>query len=694
MLVHDALARHLKLSGGRQTDDKGLFTLSTVSCLGCCTLAPAVQIDDITYGHVSPNGSSGILSDFLARDRGIKTRNELAPGSGEIQGEIRVGLGSCCVASGSSDIRQAIDKSVVKNKLNLTIKDVGCVGMCHQVPLVEVITSKNGNPQSSLYARVSPHEVKRIISHHFNPPGLLRRLGNTITESAEKMLSDANPDGIERYALDIREKHVAAFIGNQIPIATEHRGAISPLDIDEYISNGGFEGLKKAFALAPSEIVGEMKNSGLRGRGGAGFPTGIKWEIIAARPEESKILICNGDEGDPGAFMDRMLLESYPFRIIEGMIIASWAVGSGEGIFYIRAEYPLAVTRIRQAIEICMQRGLLGKDILSAGHDFTIRVKEGAGAFVCGEETALIASIEGKRGFPKLRPPYPAEKGLWDKPTLVNNTETFAMVPYILLHGSDKFASIGTSKSKGTKVFALAGKINRGGLIEVPMGISIREIVEEVGGGIAKGKKFKALQIGGPSGGCVPHYLAETAVDFESLQAVGAMMGSGGLVVLDETDCMVDMARYFLSFTQDESCGKCTFCRVGTRRMLNIMDRLCSGKAKKDDLDELENLGEWIKKGSLCGLGKTAPNPVLSTLRYFRKEYEAHIEGRCPTGKCKELISYYVNDSCIGCTICAQECPVDAIPFTPHTKHVIDQKLCTRCDICRQACPAEAISTK
>ena len=694
MLVHDALARHLKLSGGHMTDDKGLFTLSTVSCLGCCTLAPAVQIDDITYGHVSPNKSSVILNDFLGRDTSIKTRSELVTATGEIQGEIRVGLGSCCVASGSSDIRQAIDKSVIKNKLNLTIKDVGCVGMCHQVPLVEVITNDKGNSRSDLYAKVTPHEVKRIINHHFNPPGLLRRLGNTITASAESILSDANPDGIERYAINIREKHVAAFIGNQIPIATEYRGAISPLDIDEYISNGGFKGLEKALTLTSDEIIDEILNSGLRGRGGAGFPTGIKWKTIAARTEDSKILICNGDEGDPGAFMDRMLLESYPFRIIEGMIIAARAVGSHEGIFYIRAEYPLAVKRIKQAIEICTERGFLGENILSGGHNLKIRVKEGAGAFVCGEETALIASIEGKRGFPKLRPPYPAEKGLWDKPTLVNNTETFAMVPYILMHGSKNFSSIGTGKSKGTKVFALAGKINRGGLIEVPMGISIREIVEDVGGGIANGKKFKALQIGGPSGGCVPHYLSETAVDFESLQAVGAMMGSGGLVVLDETDCMVDMARYFLSFTQTESCGKCTFCRVGTRRMLNIMDRLCSGKSKKDDLDELENLGEWIKKGSLCGLGKTAPNPVLSTLRYFRNEYEAHLEGRCPTGKCKELISYYVNDNCIGCTICAQQCPVDAIPFAPHSKHEIDQELCTRCDICRQACPAEAISTK
>ncbi len=694
MLVHDSLARHMKLEPGRSTDDKRLFTLEQVACLGCCTLAPVVQIDDVTYGHVSANKSAGVLKDFLSRDPRAKKRNEIITRGGELQGEIRVGLGSCCVASGSSDIKDAVEDSVTRSRINVNIKQVGCVGMCHQVPLVEVVTDKNGESHSKLYAKVSPADIKPIIASHFTPPGLLTRLKNGINKIAGDIQTDDDWEGVERYSIDVREKHVASFLGNQFPIATEHRGVLDPLDFDDYLDRGGFRGLYRALKMDPADVINEVKDSGLRGRGGAGFPTGLKWETTASQPGEERILICNGDEGDPGAFMDRMLLESYPFRVIEGMTIAAKAVGAKEGIFYIRAEYPLAVKRIRSAIEKCIIKGLLGDNILDMGLDFHIRIKEGAGAFVCGEETALIESIEGKRGFPRLRPPYPAEKGLWGKPTLVNNTETLAMVPWILSKGSDRFLEIGTGKSKGTKVFALAGKIRRGGLIEVPMGITISEIIEDIGGGIAGDKKFKAVQIGGPSGGCVPHYLADTPVDFESLLEVGAMMGSGGLVVLDETDCMVDMARYFLSFTQAESCGKCTFCRVGTRRMLNILDKLCSGKAAAKELDELEVLAHQVKLGSLCGLGKTAPNPVLSTLKYFRDEYEAHLEGRCPTGKCKELITYYIDDECIGCTICAQKCPVDAIGFKPHEKHEIDTELCTSCDICRQDCPTGAVKIR
>jgi NADH:ubiquinone oxidoreductase subunit F (NADH-binding)/Pyruvate/2-oxoacid:ferredoxin oxidoreductase delta subunit len=444
--------------------------------------------------------------------------------------------------------------------------------------------------------------------------------------------------------------------------------------------------------MKPAEVIESVKRSGLRGRGGAGFPTGKKWELATLTPSDERYIIANGDEGDPGAFMDRMLLESYPFRVIEGMLIAAWAVQATQGLLYIRAEYPLAVSRINQALAICRENGYLGENILGSGFSLDLKVKEGAGAFVCGEESAMIASIEGKRGFPSIRPPYPAEKGLWGKPTLINNTETFSQVPYILRHGEALFASIGTEKSKGTKVFALAGKINRGGLIEVPIGITIREIVEEIGGGVQDGKKLKAVQIGGPSGGCVPHFLADTPVDYDTLSEMGAMMGSGGLVVLDEDDCMVDIARYFLSFTQSESCGKCTFCRIGTRRMLDILEKICAGKGVAADLDELEKLAVYTQMGSLCGLGKTAPNPILSTLRYFREEYEAHIEGRCPSGKCKSLIHYRVEDTCIGCTICAQECPTNAIPFTPHEKHSIDDTACIRCDICRQACPYEAIT--
>jgi NADH:ubiquinone oxidoreductase subunit F (NADH-binding)/NAD-dependent dihydropyrimidine dehydrogenase PreA subunit len=417
----------------------------------------------------------------------------------------------------------------------------------------------------------------------------------------------------------------------------------------------------------------------------------LKWELVAREPAKPKYVICNGDEGDPGAFMDRMLLESYPYRVIEGMLIAGFATGASMGYFYIRAEYPLAVSRVRQALVHCRENGFVGEKILGTAFSFDIRVYEGAGAFVCGEETALIASVEGKRGFPKLRPPYPSEQGLWGAPTLVNNTETLAMVSYIIRNGAGKFYQLGINDSKGTKVFALAGKVARGGLIEVPMGITIRQIVEEIGGGIANGRKFKAIQIGGPSGGCIPESLADTPIDFETMTELGAMMGSGGLVVLDDTDCMVDIARYFLSFTQKESCGKCTFCRVGTRRMLDILDRLCTGKGKPGDIRELETLAGWTQKGSLCGLGKTAPNPVLTTLKYFREEYLAHLEGRCPTGKCTDLIKYTINDKCIGCTLCAQKCPVDAIAFRPHEKHEIIQDKCIKCDTCRLVCPTDAV---
>jgi NADH-quinone oxidoreductase subunit F len=687
-LVYDSLRRVLKLEGDIDTDTDGIFTVEKVSCLGCCSLAPAVQIDSVTYGHVTPGTSRNILDDFLERQNEGSRKEIRVLNQESVHGEIRVGLGSCCVASGSEEIRNAVEEAIHDNALDLKIKNVGCVGMCHQVPLIEVIEQ---DKPPMLYAKVKPEDVKYIVEKHFKPQGLLRKLRNSFENLVENIQHDQSWDGVEKYSINIREKHVAAFLGEQIPIATEHRGVIDPLDLDEYLSRGGFRGLKRSLELKPAEVIDEVVSSGIRGRGGAGFPTGRKWQTIAGQSSTTKYLICNGDEGDPGAFMDRMLLESYPFRVIEGMLIAAYAVGATHGYFYIRAEYPLAVRRISEALDKCRQMGFLGKNILNSHFGFDIKIKEGAGAFVCGEETALIASIEGKRGFPVLRPPFPAEKGLWGMPTLINNTETFAQIPWILDHGHAKFSSIGTKSSTGTKVFALAGKINRGGLIEVPMGITMRRIVEDIGGGVQNGKKLKAVQIGGPSGGCIPSFLADKPIDFESLDEVGAMMGSGGLVVLDETDCMVDIARYFLSFTQKESCGKCTFCRTGTRRMLDIMNRLCEGKALEKDLEELEALAGWTKKGSLCGLGKTAPNPILSTLRFFRNEYEAHINGKCPTGKCKPLIKYSVDEKCIGCTICAQECPVDAIPFNPHKQHEIDTNLCTKCDICRQVCPVDAI---
>ena len=690
--VYDAFRRELKLEEGQETEESGKYTLEQVACLGCCTLAPVVQIDDTTYGHVASDQVGQVIADFESI-KGTKNSKKARKADGsEIQGEIRIGLGSCCVASGSKEIQEEVEHVVNESGLRVSLKHVGCVGMCHQVPLVEVVPNEG---EATLYAKVKPEDVKNIVESHFQAPGLFARLKNKLIHTVEDIQTDRNWDGIERYEISMREKPVASFLGKQVPIATEYRGIINPLDINEYLSRGGFSALEKVLTkLTPDEVVKEVKESGVRGRGGAGFPTGVKWEFVKKEVNDTKYIICNGDEGDPGAFMDRMLLESYPYRVIEGMIIAAYATGIHEGYFYIRAEYPLAVKRINEALKICKAKNYLGENILGSGFNLDLQIYEGAGAFVCGEESALIASIEGNRGFPRMRPPFPAESGLWGKPTLVNNTETLAQISYILREGAEGFSKIGSGKSTGTKVFALAGKVARGGLIEVPMGITIKQVIEEIGGGIANGRQFKAVQIGGPSGGCIPAEHSDTPIDFESLGEMGAMMGSGGLVVLDDTDCMVDIARYFLSFTQEESCGKCTFCRVGTKRMLDILDGIVSGKGKKGDIEELEHLAEWTKKGSLCGLGKTAPNPVLSTLKHFRDEYEAHINGTCPTGKCTELITYSVNDECIGCTKCVQKCPVDAIPFTPHEKHTIDTELCIKCDACRAACPVDAIDVK
>ncbi|MBN8218142.1 MAG: SLBB domain-containing protein, partial [Spirochaetes bacterium] len=439
-------------------------------------------------------------------------------------------------------------------------------------------------------------------------------------------------------------------------------------------------------------VLEAMAVAGLRGRGGAGFPTDIKWRRVRESPGEEKVLIMNGDEGDPGAFMDRMLLESYPFRVLEGILIAAFAVGAAQGVLYIRAEYPLAIQRVGRALEILRERRLLGPRILGSDFHFDARIAPGAGAFVCGEETALIKAVEGDRGSPTLRPPFPASHGLFGKPTLVNNVETYAAVPWIFRNGPAAFAAIGTEHSKGTKVFSLTGKVLRGGLIEVPMGTPLRDIVEKIGGGVPGGKRLKAVQIGGPSGGCLPERELDTPVDFGALVEKGAIMGSGGLVVLDEDDCMVDVSRYFMAFTQSESCGKCTHCRIGTKRMLELLDALCAGKASRADLATLEKLAHSVKTGSLCGLGRTAPNPVLSTLRYFKEEVEAHLEGRCPAKKCKALIAYEIGPGCIGCTLCAQRCASGAIEARPYQLHRIVDEKCTRCDGCRQVCPVGAVS--
>lgn len=690
-LVYDAIRRELGLSGENDTDDDDVFTLQKVSCLGCCTLAPALQIDGVTYGHVTPDTVHQALRDFLELERrgAVEERFELTQQSGNGLAEIRIGMGSCCIAGGSSDVRSALENSVREIGAPVVVKTVGCVGMCHQTPLVEIITPGS---EPAVYAKVDASDAAKLVRRHFKPRGIIRRIKTSFSTVVDSMLTDEAWEPVTRYSIDMRDDQICAFVGRQKHIATEHCGDLDPLDLDEYIEHDGFAALRKCVQQGKSEAVIEtVKQAGLRGRGGAGFPTAQKWATVRANESDVKYVICNGDEGDPGAFMDRMMLESYPYRVIEGMAIAAFAVGAGEGYFYIRAEYPLAVKRIREAIEICEGRGLIGSRIMDSEFSLNLHVMEGAGAFVCGEETALIASIEGRRGSPSLRPPYPAESGLWGKPTSVNNVETYALVPWIMRHGSKDFSSLGTEMSKGTKVFALAGKILRGGLIEVPMGITVREIVEEIGGGVPNGHRFKAVQIGGPSGGCIPAELADTPIDYETLTSAGAIMGSGGLVVIDDSDCMVDIARYFLEFTQRESCGKCTFCRIGTRRMLDIMERLCTGRGKHGDIEKLEDLAHQVKASSLCGLGQTAPNPVLSTLRYFRDEYQAHLEGKCPAGKCRGLITYSINDDCIGCTKCAQKCPVEAIAMKPYEKHEIDTEKCIRCDTCRQVCPVDAV---
>ncbi len=687
--VYEAFRSYLDIPADDDTDPQRIFTVERIACLGCCTLAPAVQIDEVTYGHLTRETVPKVLDDFLKQagttHRARSRRRKVKPGAGEI----RVGLGSCCVARGSGRLHESLQQALIETGVRVPVKRVGCVGMCHQTPLLEVVSPAG---ESSLYARVEPEDAKPIVVRHFGTRGPHRKITGAVSRALDRLLTDENWEPVTRYSIHVRDREVSDFLGRQIHIATEHCGHIDPTDLDEYLRYDGFKALEKCVkGVRPDEVIGQIEAAGLRGRGGAGFPTHLKWSAVRASEGEKKYVVCNGDEGDPGAFMDRMLMESYPYRILEGMAIAAWCVGAGEGYLYIRAEYPLAIKRVTEAIEKATERGFLGENIL--GTDFSLRLKiiAGAGAFVCGEETALMASIEGRRGMPKLRPPYPAHKGLWGRPTLINNVETYAAVSWIIRNGADTFATIGTDKSKGTKVFALAGKIARGGLIEVPMGISIRQIIDEIGGGIAEGRKFKAVQVGGPSGGCIPEGSDNLSVDYESLTAAGAMMGSGGLVVLDETDCMVDIARYFLQFTQNQSCGKCTFCRIGTRRMLDILDRLCAGEGKPADLDELQHLAEIIKKGSLCGLGKTAPNPVLSTLRYFRDEYEAHIDGRCPAGKCKALIEYTITDECIGCTICAQHCPTDAIAMKPYEKHEIDPEKCVRCGTCKSVCPADAV---
>ena len=692
--IHESLCKHLHIDAGEDTDKDGIFTVEKVFCVGCCTLAPVVQINDESYAHLTREKAPKMLDEFLRRELRESKRRKLSIPTltppAKPDGEIRICMDSCCIARGCGKTHDALLAAVARGHLNATIKRVGCVVMCDRTPLIEI--ARTGHPPIQ-FSGIHPERVDALLWRHFKPRGILPWLRRG-TASALDWLSGETAEtqvGPGRTA-DNPSPRVRAFFGRQRHIATEHYGKLDPLGLDEYLAHDGFAGLRQCLnALSPVAVIDTMEHSGLRGRGGAGFPTARKWRVVQSMVSDGKYVICNGDEGDPGAFMDRMLMESFPFRVIEGMAIAAFAVGANKGYIYVRAEYPSAVRRLREALRLCQERGLIGPNIFGSTFAFDLAVFEGAGAFVCGEETAMLESMEGRRGIPRLKPPYPAEQGYHGKPTLINNVETFANVPWIMRNGSEAFAAIGSATSKGTKVFALAGKIARGGLIEVPMGITIREVVEDIGGGTPDGSPFKAVLVGGPSGGCVPTALADTPIDYESLTKVGAIMGSGGLIVLDQTDCMVQMARYFLEFCQCESCGKCTFCRVGTRRMLDILERICRGKAKVHDLTNLETLSEMVRRASLCGLGKTAPNPVLSSLRFFRDEFEAHLHGHCPAGKCRDLITYSVTDACIGCTLCAQHCPVNAIPMAPYQKHWIIPDLCTRCNACREVCPENAI---
>lgn len=686
--VYDSFRRELKMGDESITTDDQLFSIEKIACLGCCTLAPVVQIDEKIYGHVLPGKVNEVIEDFLATQE-EKEKEEAKNELRQVAGEIRLGMGSCCQASGSSDIYSELITASAELGIEVNIKPVGCVGVCNKVPLIDVVLTDGSITR---YPNVKAAEIKEILHHHFKPIGYLKRIKNSLLNHIDTFHTDTTWDNVIWKPENERTGVIDSFLAGQKHISTEGYGFLAPLNLDEYIGHGGFEGLHKALSTGNrQQIVADILSSGIRGRGGGGFTTGKKWEIVASSTSRSKYVICNGDEGDPGAFMDRMMLESYPYRIIEGMIIAGYAVGADKGVFYIRAEYPLAVVRIRRAIELCREHNLIGANIAGTGFSFDVSIFEGAGAFVCGEETALIASIEGERGFPKQRPPYPAVAGLNGKPTLVNNVETLSQIPYIIRNGAGYYNQIGTAGSKGTKVFALAGKIRHGGLIEVPMGITLNQIIEDIGGGVEGDERLKAVQIGGPSGGCIPAHLCDVQVDFDAFNQMGAMMGSGGLVVLSESDCMVDVARYFLGFTCDQSCGKCTFCRVGIRRMLDILDKICSGKAVMSDIDKLEELALNVKKSSLCGLGKTAPNPVLTTLKYFRKEYEEHVNGVCKTGTCKDMVKYVVTDDCVGCTKCAKACPVDAIPYTPYEVHTIDTQACVLCGLCIDECVYDAI---
>lgn len=583
--------------------------------------------------------------------------------------------GTGCTSSNSEQIAKNFEDLIKKNGLDkeVVVERTGCFGLCALGPIVIIY------PEASFYSMVKPEDVEEIVNEHLIKGRVVKRLlyAETVENDNIKSINDVD------------------FYKKQVRIALRNCGIINPENIDEYIAFDGYKALEKVLSsMTPSEVIDTVKRSGLRGRGGGGFPTGTKWDFASKSQADQKYVLCNADEGDPGAFMDRSVLEGDPHSVIEAMTIAAYAIGSSQGYVYIRAEYPIAVKRLTIAIGQARAYGLLGKNIMGTDFSFDLEIRLGAGAFVCGEETALIASIEGERGMPRPRPPFPAVKGLFGKPTILNNVETYANITTIINKGPEWFAAMGTEKSKGTKVFALGGKINNTGLVEIPMGTTMREVIFEIGGGIPNGKKFKAAQTGGPSGGCIPTEHLDVPIDYDNLIALGSMMGSGGLIVMDEDNCMVDIARFFLDFTVDESCGKCTPCREGTRRMLDILDKIVEGKGEAGDIEKLETLANTIKNSALCGLGQTAPNPVLSTLKYFRDEYEAHIyEKRCPAGVCKGLAKFTIaEDKCKGCGICAKQCPVSAISGKPKTPYSIANDKCAKCGLCMEKCPFGAIT--
>ena len=578
--------------------------------------------------------------------------------------KVIVGQGSCGVATGAKKTAAQFERLIEEKDLDVKVDITGCVGTCYLEPIVDVYDDNNNMTR---YVKVNADKASEIVEKHL-----------------------VNGEVVTDLALHDEDK---LFIEKQQRVVLRHCGLINPEKIEEYIAVGGYAATKKVVtSMTGEEVIEEIKVSGLRGRGGAGFPTWFKWNAAKANKADQKYIVCNADEGDPGAFMDRSVLEGDPHSLIEGMIIGGYAMGARDGVIYVRAEYPLAIHRLEIAMAQAREKGFLGKNIFGSGFDFDLRIKAGAGAFVCGEETALIASLEGERGMPRLKPPFPAAKGYWQKPTNINNVETYANVAWIIANGGAAFGAMGTDKSKGTKVFALAGKIKKGGLVEVPMGLPLRDVIYGIGGGIKKDKEFKAVQMGGPSGGCIPASLIDTPVDYENINKTGAIVGSGGMIVMDETTCMVDMARYFLDFTRKESCGKCNYCRIGTKRMLEILERITKGEGKDGDIELLEELAYKVKDGAMCGLGQTAPNPVLTTIKYFRNEYEDHIYNKkCTAASCKSLISFNITDDCRGCTACARKCPVGAISGNKKEKHFINQDVCIRCGRCEENCKFDAI---